>query len=108
MEDQEILQHLLSLEAQAAALVNEAQAEADRRVAEGEKQNRAIHDEAYAREVEGLESDYAQNLASIKENYQRQLDEYRDSLKNVTLNTGAFFSMAEDLLIKAAGHNGDS
>jgi F0F1-type ATP synthase membrane subunit b/b' len=40
-EDKDVLQHLLHLEAEASALVDDAQAEADRRVSEGEKQNRA-------------------------------------------------------------------
>ena len=103
MEDHELLQHLLSLEAEAAALVNDAQAEADRRVAEGEKENRALHDDTYAREVKELEQKYTQDLTLLKENYQKQLDEYRESLRNVSLNTGAFFSLAEDLLFKTAG-----
>ena len=100
MDDHEILQHLLGLESEAAALVTDAQAEADRRVAEGEKQNRALHEETYTREVEALEADYMQNLASIKENYQKQLDEYREGLKKAVLDTAAFSSLAEDLLIK--------
>lgn len=101
MDDHEILQHLLGLESEAAALVTDAQAEADRRVAEGEKRNRALHEETYAREVEALEADYMQNLASIKENYQKQLDEYRDGLRKAALNTAAFSSLAEGLLIRA-------
>ena len=97
MDDHEILQHLLNLEADAAALVNDAQAEADRRVSEGEKQNRTRYDDVYAGEVAVLEEQYVKALAAIKENYRKQLDEYREDLKKMTQNTGAFSLLAEDL-----------
>ena len=45
MDDQELLQHLLDLDNKAAALVSDAQTEADRRITEGEKQNHARYDE---------------------------------------------------------------
>ena len=108
MDDHKILQHLLNLENEAAALVNDAQAEADRRVVEGETQNRARHDEVYAKEVEVLELAYAQNLASIKENYSRQLEDYRETLINVSLDAAAFSSLAEKQLFKSILSDKDS
>ena len=105
MDDQEILQHLLNLESEAATLLTDAQTEADRRTSEGEKANRSRHDEAYAREVESLELDYAQKLFLVKENYQKQLDEYRESLKSIALNIEAFSSLAEDFLLKSHRDN---
>ena len=98
MDDQEVLQHLLKLEAEAAALVNDAQAEADRRVSEGEKQNRVQYDEVYAREVEVLEESQVKNLAAVKEEYRKQLDMYRESLKAISPDMGAFSSLTEKLL----------
>ena len=99
MEDHEFLQHLLSLEKEASTLVYEAQEEADRRIADGEKQHRARYEEVYAREVEFLESNYAQNYAAIKENYRQQLELYRESLKTQPLDMKAFSSLAEKYLI---------
>ena len=98
MDDNDVLQHLLDLENQAAGLVDDAQAEADRRVSEGEKQNRARFDEIYAKEVDALESRYGRNLADIRENYRQQLETYRESLKAQTLDREAFFSLAEKFM----------
>ena len=99
MDDHEVLQHLLNLEAEASALVDDAQTEADRRISEGEKQSRIQYDDRYAREVEALEASCARELAAVRENYARQLEAYRESLKSMSLDTEAFSSQAEKFLI---------
>ena len=99
MEDHEVLQHLLNLDAEAAALVNDAQAEADRRITEGEKQNQIHHDEVYSREVEILEAAFAREIAAVKETYQQQLDAYRKSLETMPRDMEAFASRAEKSLV---------
>jgi phage host-nuclease inhibitor protein Gam len=106
MDDQKILQHLLNLEAEAAALVNDAQAEADRRVAEGERQNRVRYDDVYAREVEALETSYAGKIAELEDSYRKQLEEYRESLKAVSLDMQAFCSQAEKAFFNVLSPNG--
>jgi vacuolar-type H+-ATPase subunit H len=78
--DQGVLRHLLEVEAQAKALVNDAQAEADRRAAEAEKHNRSQYDARYGAEAAALDEQYGAALASIKEEYNKQLDTYRQSL----------------------------
>jgi len=99
MENHEILQHLLEIESKAATLVDDAQAEADRRVSEGEKQNRALYDEHYAGEVKALEEAFSRDIALAREDYRRQLEEYHNNLKALRPDTGAFFSLAEKLLV---------
>jgi hypothetical protein len=103
MDDREVLQHLLGLENEASALVNDAQAEADRRTAEREKQNRLRYDETYAAEVEVLEKDFAQHLAGVKENCRQQLETYRAALQSMSSNKEAFSSLAEKLMLSAHG-----
>ena len=98
MDDHEVLRHLLAIENEASALVNDAQAEADRRAAEGEKQNRLRYDEVYSREVAVLENNYVKNLGEVKEKYRQQLEEYRAGLKTMPHNMEAFSSLAEKLL----------
>ena len=102
MDDHKVLHHLLNVENEAAALVTDAQTEADRRLAEGERENRLRHDEAYSKEVEILESDYEASLASIKEKYRNLLDGYRETLDNVSPDNKAFSSLAEKLLLGSA------
>jgi hypothetical protein len=98
--EHEVLRHLLDLETGAAALVDDAQAEADRRTAEGEKAARALHDEEYAKETAVLEGRYTGELKALREEYQKQLDSYRESLKLLVLNMKNFSVLAEKLLIK--------
>ena len=101
MDDHDILQHLLGLETDAAALVNDAQAEADRRVSEGEKLNRSRYDENYTREVEALELSYVQKIAAVREGYRQQLEDYRNDLQAIPLNPEAFFPLAEVFLLNS-------
>ena len=102
MDDHEVLQHLLNLEKEASALVNDAQVEADRRISEGEKQNRALYEDVYAREVESLEGHCAENLAVVREDYRKQLEVYRESLKTMPIDMKTFSILAEKLLTREA------
>jgi hypothetical protein len=97
--EHEVLQHLLDLETEAAALVDDAQAEADRRAAEGEKAARTLYDEEYAKETAVLADRYTGELKALREEYQKQLDSYREGLKDLVLNMNAFTALAEKLLI---------
>ena len=99
MENHEILQHLLEIENKAATLVDDAQAEADRRVSEGEKQNRARYDELYANEVAALEKAFSADIALARENYRKQLENYHNSLKAQSLDAEAFYALAEKFLV---------
>jgi vacuolar-type H+-ATPase subunit H len=99
-KDKDVLQHLLRLETEASALVDDAQAEADRRVSEGEKQNRANHDETYGAELARMEASYAGEIAAVREDYDKQLEAYRDSLKAMPADRAAFSALAGRLLLR--------
>jgi regulator of protease activity HflC (stomatin/prohibitin superfamily) len=105
MENHEVLQQLLEIESKAATLVDDAQAEADRRVSEGEKQHRLRHDEQYAKEAEALEEAFSRDIALARENYRRQLEEYHNNLKAQPPDTRAFFLLAEKLLVSGESSN---
>ncbi|MDR1252970.1 MAG: hypothetical protein LBK62_12540 [Treponema sp.] len=98
MNDEEILAHLLKIEAEAAALVNDAQAEADRRVAEGEKQNRANYEERYQTETARLEAAYQTEKEKVKVQYQTELAVYREKLNAINADAGCFAASLEGLL----------
>jgi regulator of protease activity HflC (stomatin/prohibitin superfamily) len=98
--DRQVLGHLLQIEADAAALVDDAQAEADRRVAEGERQNRSRYDEQYGREAAELEQGYEKELAAVKAEYQNQIESYRKSLDAIIVNRDRFSALMDDLLVK--------
>lgn len=100
MDEQNVLRHLLGVEAEAAALVDEAQAEADRRVAEGEGRSRSRFDGDYARRAAELEGEYEQAAAAVREDYRRQLEDYRGSLAALKADQGRFMALAEEFLGK--------
>jgi vacuolar-type H+-ATPase subunit H len=99
--DLNILAHLLKIEADAAAMVDDAQAEADRRVAEAEKQNRALYDGEYGRQAGELDRAFTEELSRIRADYQAQLDAYRKSLDSIPVDQERFSALMDKLL--AAG-----
>ena len=98
MEDKDVLQHLLEVEAEAASLVSDAAKEADKRIAEAEKQNRLVFDAEYAKEAEALETQYKADVVGIKEEYQRQLDDFRHGLDAIKTDTDNFSRLFESFL----------
>jgi hypothetical protein len=96
--DRDILQRLLKVESDAAVLVDDAQAEADRRIVEGEKESRARYDERYNQEAARLDGDYARTIQAAKEDYRKQLDAYRESLNGMPVRKDDFFALVERLL----------
>ena len=95
---QDILQRLLKVESEAAVLVDDAQAEADRRIAAGEKESRARHDERHGQEAARLDGDYARAVQAVKDDYQKQLGSYRESLDGMPARKDDFFALVERLL----------
>ncbi|MDR2485202.1 MAG: hypothetical protein LBD55_07395 [Treponema sp.] len=100
MNEHDVLQHLLKIEADAVALVNDALAEVDRRIAEGEKENRARYEERYGREAAVLGAGYEKQIAAIQEDHQKQLDAYRKSLDTLIIYTDKFSELVGGLLLK--------
>jgi hypothetical protein len=97
-ETGDILQHLLAVETRAAALVDDAQAEADRRIKASEEQNRERYEEAYRLRLENLEAEYREKIGVVKAEYQANLEAYRKSLDAMTLHIDEFSCLAEKLL----------
>ncbi|MDR0599303.1 MAG: hypothetical protein LBG84_04380 [Treponema sp.] len=103
MEDTALLQHLLEIESQAVVLVDEAQAEADRRVREAEEKNRAFYDEQYQALIKELEADYEKQLEAVKAEYEATLTGCRRGLDDLSVNQEAFSALAASLLFAPSG-----
>jgi phage host-nuclease inhibitor protein Gam len=102
LDDNKTLGHLLQIESAAAALVNEAQAEADRRLADGEQRNRADYEARYRAESEKLEAEYKTEKEKIQEHYRRELEAYREELDSLEINTERFCACLDGLLAEEA------
>jgi F0F1-type ATP synthase membrane subunit b/b' len=95
---QDTLHHLLEVEAAAEALVNDAQADADRLISDGEKRNRARYEERCTACAAELDAEYEREIAHIHEESQQQLDGYRADLKALRGDTDAFNREVERFL----------
>jgi vacuolar-type H+-ATPase subunit H len=98
VNDDNALGHLLQIEAEAVALVNDAQAEADRRIAEAEKQNRVAYDERYRAEAEKLEAEYQKEKDTVKDLYNKEIEAYSEKLSAITTNVDRFSALLNELL----------
>jgi vacuolar-type H+-ATPase subunit H len=101
MDQQDILQHLLQVESSASELVNDARAEADRRLSESEKRGRALYDEQYGQAVLDLEAWHKKELSALTERVQLQLEAYREELRSLPVDRDAFFRCLDTWLAKA-------
>ena len=99
MDDSDILQHLLKIEGQAATLVDDAQAEADRRVKEAEEQNRLAFDRAYHTLTAELEAAYQKTADAVNGDYNKLLSEFRASLDCMSKQEKNFSALAFSMLV---------
>ena len=98
MYNDDVLENILKIEAQASALVKDAQAEADRRIIEAEKINRIHYDESYQKEAEKLENELIDLKNKIKQQYQEELKAYKEKISNLCVNRENFFSLLNELI----------
>ena len=98
MEKNDVLSHLLKTESEAAALVIDAQAEADRRVEEAEKQNRVYHEEQYQKELIKLENNFQKFKEQTRRLYLEELDTYKEKISSANVDTNAFSSLLDKFI----------
>ena len=98
MDNKEVLDHLLKVESEAAALVDAAQTEADRRLADGEKENQAAYDGRYHKAAERLESDFTQTKERARLECQKELEAYKEKISSISVDTEGFFNLLNRLL----------
>jgi vacuolar-type H+-ATPase subunit H len=99
MDNNEVLDHLLKIEQEAAALVNDAQAEADNRITEAEKQNRAAYDKRFREENERLEKEFLQSKELVRQQYKKELETYKEKNSSVHVNNDRFSAMLDSLVL---------
>jgi len=98
-----VLDILLKVEAEAAALVNDAQIEADRRIHDNEEKNRVFFDEQIKKEIQKQEVILNSEKEKINSAYENALKNYRDEIKNINADEDRFCV----LLNKYFNHTGE-
>ncbi|MDR2729595.1 MAG: hypothetical protein LBB81_01695 [Treponema sp.] len=96
MENERALEHLLEIESEAAALVSDAQEEADRRVQESEKKNREIFEERYKTEAETRDAALVKERDKIKKQYEKELEDYRQEISGINSDIQAFSALLSE------------
>jgi len=84
------LEHLLEVEASAAAMVNDAQQEADRRMRENEEKNRITFEERFKAEIHAREESLKLKKEETKIKYQKALDDYRGEISGLNVDEKKF------------------
>jgi len=92
------LEHLLTVEAEASSLVNEAQSEADRLIRENEEKRRAMYEERIKTEIKSREADLEREKERIKKQYSQALDDYRSGLSDVKSDEKRFCSLLNEYI----------
>jgi len=105
MENANTLDHLLQIETKAASLVNDAQAEAGRRINENEAKNHAAYEERFKAKVQELEALLKEEKEKIKNRYQNELDEYRREISKANVNVERFSALLNNYLAERTGKN---
>jgi vacuolar-type H+-ATPase subunit H len=99
MDNNEVLDHLLKIETEASSFVNEAQAEADKRIMEAEKQNRAAYDKRFIEENQRLEKGFLETKELAHEQYRKELEAYKEKISSINVNNDRFSSLLDSLVL---------
>jgi len=101
MTNADVLDHLLEIEAEAAALVNDANAEAEKRIAEAEKQNRTACETQYHNGAAAREEEFRQKTDALRETCSRKLAAFRGEIDSIKADTDSFSAVLDELFFGA-------
>ena len=93
MQSKSTLDLLLQAEAEAAALVSDAQIEADRRMHDNEEKNRITFGDQIKKEIQKQELALKDEKEKIISGYENALKEYRNEIKNITSDENSFCNL---------------
>jgi len=94
------LEHLLTVEAQARSLVDEAQNETDILIRENEEKNREAYEERIKTEIKKHEANLEQEKEKIKNRYAQALDDYRRELSVLKSDEKKFSALLNECIEK--------
>lgn len=92
------INHLLEVEKNASALINDAAQEVDRRLSETRVKYNSEYKARYDQIAASLEAEYQTNHNSIAEKYQKEIDSYKESLEAKAQDYEAFSSLLDKLI----------
>jgi len=96
--DNDVLDYLLKIESEAAALVDDAKAEAENKIIDAEKKNRILYEETYRKEAEKLETEINKLKKNLKKQYKKELEKHIENISAVNVNTEKFSALLSSLV----------
>ena len=99
--DSDILSRLLEVESAASLLVDEAGAEASRRVLNAKAQADELYHSKYLSAVGQLENQFNQNVQNYQKQHDADFEQYTNNLKQKAKDTGAFNAFMNKTLFNA-------
>ena len=90
--------HLIEVEKNASAMIEEASIEADKRVSSARAKANTEYKEKYDLEIQKLEENYKQKITEISENHKKELEDYKSSLESKPQDSKSFSTTLEKLL----------
>lgn len=92
------INHLLEVEKNASALINDAQIEADKRIQEARAKYNTEYKTKYDSIAASMESDYQKAHQEIEAKYKKEIEDYKVSLENKPQNQKAFTDLLEKII----------
>jgi len=96
---QGMLEHLLEVEQRACALVDDAEAEADRRIHENEERNRVSYEQRFKEEIQKQEESLLNAKESIRVKYKKELNDYKEEIESINVDELRFSALLNELLL---------
>jgi len=93
------IKHLLEVEKNASALINDAKTEADKRLSEAHLKYNSIYKEKYDQLVAHLDDDFKKSHEQIEAKYNKELDDYKASIEAKSQDKKSFESLLDKLLM---------
>ena len=92
------INHLLEVEKNASALINDAAQEADRHLSEARSKYNSEYKPRYDEIAARLEAEYQENHKETEEKYQKEIESFKESLAAKPQNYDAFSSLLDQLM----------
>ena len=99
-EEIDIINHLLSVEKNAAVLIDNAVNQADSRTSKARNEAAAAYKTQYDECVAAMEKDYQNTVEQVKQKHQQDFEQFKSELNNQQNNYTAFNSLMDKLLFK--------
>ena len=99
-EEIDIINHLLSVEKNAAVLIDNAVQQADSRTSKARNEAAALFKKEYDACVAGMDEDYHKTLEEVKTKHQQDFEQFKSQLTDKPNNYKAFNTLMDKLLFQ--------